>query len=473
VNARERTQLVVRPDPSRDGVHLVDDTVYLVFFRALLAFDANTGALRWAHLHPTDIVGAEVVHGAVVLVDAGGSVVWLGSHAGNVLDHHELGIQAAQAAFQLPIESPLPQGHAEPEGTAEAGLAAVASVDDARMIPVRVLAVRALANVPGAESTRALVAVASVPNAPDELRDAAGDALSQRTDGTRAMLDALDVHADFFRRTHAPPVGFIARALAHAHERRAVPQLVAHLQDPATPATDLAAIATALGDLGDPAAIAPLTEFVVTYHADQGTAAPVGGGAAVDDETAADRDALRTAVGAAAGALVALGGAPERRRLDALAHESATVPEVRHNIEHALAPPSPPPQPIHVASASPPPSGPPAVDRSRLPPRLTTEMIAHAFAPVRRELLGCLPHTAAPPAVRIEFRYDGDGHVLNTIVRPDGMSACMSPIVARVQFPATQVFREVRMFMLAPDHGAAQRHTPAANPRDTLRLDRP
>ena len=207
----------------------------------------------------------------------------LGAAHGNVLDRHPLGGPVAQAAIQAPLDLAVPHEHADPEAPAETGLTALARVADERLTGVRVIAARALALIPGVEATRSLVTIASDPSVPDEVRAAAGDALSGRTDGVRIMLDALDTHYDYYRRTVAPPVGVLARALAAVHEHRAVAPLIAHLQDPYTPANQLQAIVAALRDLGDPTVLPALLDFVTIYHADDGAVTPVGGGTAIDD----------------------------------------------------------------------------------------------------------------------------------------------------------------------------------------------
>ena len=258
VNARERTAVIVRADPANDGVHLVDDTVYLMYHRAIVAFDAHTGAVRWAFLNAVDMVGAEPARGALLAVDAGGGLVAIGAQHGNVLERHALGGPVAQAAIQVPIDFAVSHDHSDPEAPPEAALTALARVVDERLTPVRVIAVHALALIAGVEATRSLVTIASDPAVPDEVRAAAGDGLSGRTDGVRVMLDALDTHYDYYRRTVAPPVGVLARALAAVHEHRAVTPHIANLQDPYTPANQLKPIVAALRDLGDPTVIPAL-----------------------------------------------------------------------------------------------------------------------------------------------------------------------------------------------------------------------
>jgi hypothetical protein len=470
VNLRERSGVVARPDGSRPAVQFVDDAFYFVHHRLLFAFDATTGDGRWAHVRPVSITGVLPVRGAVVVVDENGGLAWLDTRAGNVIRRANLAMPNAQAVISAPVDTAHPADHPDPVQPAAETFAAAAGAIGDNLTPARVLAVKLLGTQRGSEATQAIVQIVSNTANPDELRTAAGDVLATRTDGTRAMIETLARHYDYYRRTDPPPLSYLARALGNAHDRRAVAPLVSHLQDPYTPARELASIAEALGDLGDRAALPALGDFVVTYHADDGAVPPIGTGAPVDDRSAADSDAIHAAVRAAAASLIRLGGAPERQRVRALAAASETSPRMRQALEEALRPPAPPPRPTTVASAAPPPEASPA-PAEVLPPRVTPAMINTAFARVRDRLVRCFPATNPPPSIQIHFRYDGEGRVLNAIVTPASLTACIEPIAREVQLPRTHVFREVRTYVVTrPPAARPARPRPATPPGRAARV---
>ena len=447
VNLRERSGVVARPDGARAGAQLIDDAFYFVHHRTLFAFDATTGDGRWAHVEPVSITGVIPVRGAVALVNENGALAWLDARAGNVIRRANLAMPNAQAIFAAPAEITHLADHPDPVRTAAETFAEAATATGDNLTPARVLAVRLLGTQRGSAATQSIVQIVSNTANPEELRTAAGDVLATRTDGTRAMIETLGTHYDYYRRTDSPPLSYLARALGNAHDRRAVAPLVAHLQDPYTPTRELAPIAEALGDLGDRAALPALMDFVVTYHADDGAVPPIGTGAAVDDRTAADIDAMHAAVRASAAAIIRLGGAPERQRVRTLADSSETPAGMRSALNEALHPPPPPRPAAAVASASPPPEAPAPVEV--LPPRATPAMINTAFARVRDRMVRCFPPGNTVATIQIHFRYDGDGHVLNAIVAPGTLTACIEPIAREVQLPRTHVFREVRTYVVA------------------------
>ncbi len=476
VNLRERAGIVARPDGTQPGVRLVDDTFYLQHHRLLFAFDATTGEGRWARVQPVAITGVLPVRGAVIVVDENGSLAWLDARAGNVIRRANLGMPNGQAVISAPVDIPHPADHPDAVQPAAETFAAAAAAMGDQLTAGRILAVRLLGTERGSAATQAIVHIVSNTANPEELRTAAGDLLATRTDGARAMIETLSTHYDYYRRTEVPPISYLARALGSARDRRAVAPLLSHLQDPYTPARELAPIADALRELGDRAALPALMDFVVTYHADDGPVPAVGQGAPTEDRTPADIEALHAALGAAAQAIVTLGGAPERARVRAMADDPTTAAPVRRVLIDAMRPRVPAPR---TASASPPPAVEvPVVREAPLPPRATVPMINLAFGRVRERLERCFPHANPPAAIRVQFRYDGDGRILNAVVMPPALQACVEPIAREVQLPRTHVFREVRTFIVnrpappprtrpAPAAGGAPRPPAPARPGAT------
>jgi hypothetical protein len=345
--------------------------------------------------------------------------------------------------IHVPIDfNPPRNGTDPPQEPITTLLATVASTDD-RLLPARLFAVRALANMPGADATAGLLDVTSRLGYPPALRASAGEALARRTDGIDSLLTALEVHYDYLRQTSAPPVGFIARALAHAHESRGVALLVAHLSDPETPAADLPPLVAALKELGDSTAVPALLDFVRLYHADDGPVPPVSGDEPINDRSLPEQEALNSALELAVQAVFQMGTPSDRRWIEYIARDPNTLSPVRNAIARAMPrPEQDAPAPVaDVADAGADPNVPPV--------RVTREMIQDAFAPVRDAMLHCLDHASSrPDQVRLEFRYDGAGTISSVAVVPAHFTACMAPIASGVRLPASQVSREIGSYYL-------------------------
>ncbi len=442
VDARERVRLVWRPDPALPGVALLHNTVFALYHRDVFALDAQTGALRWAYVSPNDLAGVSVVRAGLVLVDDHGGASLLAPDDGRA--RWRLGLPAGgpQAVLQVPADfSPSPNTDDPPRTLVESLLEASGG-SDSRLLPAQRFAAQALAALPGAPATAALVALLTRRGISPELRAVVGEGLVGRTEGTDAMLEALDHHYDYVRGVDVPPVGFLARALARAHERRAVSPLVSHLFDPATPTEDLAPIVVALRELADPSSVQSLADFVRLYHADVGAVTPVGGGDALIERDITEQVQLNAAVEQAIETIARLGGAPERALVDRVQSHPAAPESVRvaaSRVRDGAAPEAPAaPEPEAPAEARP--------DMSFGAPagRLSSDAIDGAMAPRRAEILACLRNAPSRPAqLRVQFRYDGDGRVSNVSVMPAAFQACVAPLVGQVQLPTSLAVREL------------------------------
>ncbi len=448
LDARGRVRVAWRPDPTAPGAALTDNTVYAVFYRDVFALDATTGTVRWAYVHPADLAGVEVVRGGIALVDEQGRAALLAAPDGRPAWRTDLGAPAAQAVFQLPADfHPPSQGGDAPRGATD-GLLEAAGGTDTRLMPAQLFAVRALAAMDSPEATRALVAILGHRSYPQDLRAAAGEALAHRTTGSDALIEALDTHYDYVRQTDAPPVGLLARGIAAAHDTRGAAALVAHLADPATPLADLPALVAALRVLNDPVALPALVDFVRLYHADVGAVPPVGGGDPIDDRLASDQDTLSVALEQAVQAIARMGGPADFRVLDDLLADPNSPQAVRVATARARGGGAHAPAGSEGAPDAAP-EGVPTPTFQMPASYLAADAIADGFAPHRDELLGCLRDAPSRPAqVRLEFFYDSEGHVTHVTVTPARFGACMSPLVERVQLPASQVGREIGTYNL-------------------------
>lgn len=440
-----------RPAAGGSGLALEGDTIYAVFFRSVLGLDARSGDLRWAHVHEHDIIGTRVVPRGLLVASRDGNVTLLERDNGGAARGVSIGQPLVAAAFTGGDWAP--SGSAEGSSTLGEQLLALARVSDARLVPARRFAVRRLARLEDADVTRHLIDVAADPAIPPQVRQEAGAALAARTSGIEHMLAALARHRSFLRNTGAPPVGYIARALAAAGAREGVPGLIAHLHDPSTPAEALPDIVQALRTLGDRAAVEPLRTFVLLYHAE------------------APDEMLGSALTVAVEALARLGGADEMPVLRAIADAPWSLAPVRQAasvqlaaLERAAATAAAAQQPAAgeggtaaageggatpaggqgggeggaegggeggdgvVIEAGTGPAGDPRV--------LTGAQIQAAFLEQRPILVRCLSNAAGRPlSARITFVLTGEGVVQRVLVAPDSPRACIEPVVRSMTFP--------------------------------------
>jgi len=442
LDARERVRLAWRPDASSTGAAFAGGTVYSVFHRDVFGIDPTSNAVRWGYVHNADLAGVEVSREGLAAVDENGHFIFVDAQTGALRWRVDLHATAAQAVLQVPSEFG-PRGHVE-EGarTPIESLLHAAGGTDSRLLPAQLFAVRALIDHDEPEATRALVEVLTHRRYPQELRAAAGEAITRRSNGTEAMIEALGARYDYVTGVEAPPVGLLARGIASHRERRAVPALIAHLRDPATPASDLPAIVSALRELGDPSCVAPLVDFIRLNHADTGAAPPVGGGDPIDDRLVADIEPMEAALEQAVMAVAALGSLNERRVLAEVAIHPRTPRMVSEAIARAL-------RSEGTAPVSTEPTA-PAMTFQLPPPYVPMEAIEAAFFPVRQELLECLRGAPSRPAtVRITFRYDGAGQISNVIVNPAVFQPCMEPVIDRVRLPESSANRAIGTYNLS------------------------
>lgn len=448
MNARERVRALWRPDPARPDVAMTDGKFYSLFYRALFGMDATTGAIQWGYLHTADIVSAEVVRGGVVFVDEQGNIAMVDQATGARRWGTSLNAAAQQVVLQLPMEFTAGSTGADANPTsAVERLLAVAGDSDTRLMPAQLFAVKGLAESTSADATRALVAIVTHPSNTQDLRAAAGEALTHRTSGGYAITEALSARYDYLRQPIVPPSGLLARALASSHEQSGVAALVAHLNDPATRAADVADIAAALRDLGDPAALPALQEFLRLYHADFGEVTPPGGGDAIDERADENSGTFLQALGAVAEAIARIGGNAQLASIDDAISDQRTPRDLRATLAGARSGHS-----TAGTAGTPSTGGGGSSEPSSMVVgvgALAQSQIDEAFAPVRPRLLECLRSATSRPAqVRIQFRYDTDGRITHPSIGRAEFQQCMGEIVTGVQLPTSTAGTEIGTFYL-------------------------
>ena len=414
-----------RPAGEGEHVTLLNDSLYLIFFKLVFALDAQSGSVKWVHSLPNDIVGAAVESSGIVVTDDAGKMTLLHADDGRAAPIADLGSRPTVMVFRAPNWAPTTASTEEVQPLAHQ-LMAAAQNNDSRIVPARAFAVKKLSEDQDPAVTENLLVLCETIAWPLPVHQASCGALGERRVGGDFVVRALERHGAFLQGRHEPPVGALAQAAAQMHERRAVPLLIAHLRDPQTPVEDLPAVVTALKVLADHSAGAPLEDFLRLYHADN-TQAP-----------------LVSAVKIAAEAVGELVGPVSADMLQAIADDPLAIADVREAAQNALVHFSEQSQAAAHADAE----GQQAQARaateaiqttSTLPVTLTAAHAETALAPVTAELRECLRTDASHPAsIRIVIAVSGEGQVQQVTTTPPSAQACVAPIVTARAFPANR-----------------------------------
>jgi outer membrane protein assembly factor BamB len=428
-SAQHRIALAWRPialDHVRIG--LQDGNLYLVFYRFVYALDPRDYTVRWVYVHDADIVGATAQADGLALADELGRFAFVGAMSGAALWKEESKLPSTVAR--------LPRGGAGASDVAAlnpqelpARLLAAAMDPDARLVPARILAVEQLARLPQADATANLIELCDTQRVAPPVRERACVKLKDRAIGAEHLLTALERHAGYLEGTTTPPVGALAKAAASLAEKRAVPLLVAHLKDPNTRSSDLPAVVAALGELGDPAAGEPLSDFFRIYHADP-----------IDEHVVAALELVPEA-------LVKLNGPVAMPVLEAVTYDGLGTYSVRQKARVALdglaaqqeaaqkrdeAAQVEQEQQVAAETQT-------AADPEQsLPTHLTNDLISEALLPVRDQLRNCLGAAAKPTfQARIVLVLE-DAQVRMVSVLPAELQGCVEPLVRAQTFPKTR-----------------------------------
>jgi outer membrane protein assembly factor BamB len=277
-SALDRVRVLWRAQPTPAGQPLTftHGGLVVLHFKYFIALD-EAGTVRWAVREIRDVAAAEQQGDAIVFLTTGGELAALDVATGARVALGSVGKRAVgatidAAGWKLPA--------AEPPLSAAQGLLAVVRDRDARFAAVKRWAAAALGTLPADAPglTAALVEVVRDPQASPDVVTAAGSSLAQRIrpDEVKLLVPGLSVRADFVAGVKPRGIGALAGAAATNRSRELVPLLVAHLTDPATPEPELAALAAALGEIGDPAAFRPLANLLLLHRADPAHALEAG-----------------------------------------------------------------------------------------------------------------------------------------------------------------------------------------------------
>lgn len=306
---------------AKEGTGFQDDTSVLQFYRYFFGFQASSGVLKWAYMHPaTEVISSCHTGGHVVFVSRDGKFVLLDAKTGGRVHEVESGIRTHGATFDIDGFVPPAGAAAKPADLVET-LKEIIREPDLQFQDAKVFAVSQLVKVQGAEISKILLDIINGTSTPVSVRRAAGQVLVERAseESLGIFLAALDIRYDFLKGTRPNGVGIVARALAKIGSTKAVPQLLAQLNEPNTPYSALEDIVKALVTLNDKRMVWPFSQFLLTYRAEPAFAAHIN-----------------VLIGIAR-ALIKSGGKPERQLLTFVAEDHHTLPQLRQFLVRELA----------------------------------------------------------------------------------------------------------------------------------------
>jgi outer membrane protein assembly factor BamB len=330
-SALDRNHILWRVSVEGERARFRDDLTVVHEYKFFFAFDATSGQLRWAYKHAEDAVASTDTGRSILFASADGDIVALDRRTGAQLyAAHLPGEWVRGAAFDA--EGFAPAAAAAPVTTAGAPaapglvdtLVSIISDPDRRFPDVKLFAIEELGRQPGREPTRKLLDIMGMgkEGLPPLASQKVGEALAARRDTQSAdmLAGALRLTADYADGQAAPPVEFLAKAVASlgAGGRVVAPELVAQLRRPETSPAAAAQIARALAATGAEDGVPALRDFLSMYRAD-----PV-------------YDADPTALIAASEALLKLGGPADRMLLLFVAEEPHTAAGLRAHLTRAL-----------------------------------------------------------------------------------------------------------------------------------------
>ncbi len=422
-HGRVAVHFAMRPTPD---LALLDGRIYFVFYRSILALRVD-GSLVWARTFEDDIIASEPAPGGLAVVTERGQVLLVAGDTGQVERTQELGAPVALAAIDTAtLRVPSPTALAP---SLRDGLVALAIDTDSRLLPVRVLAVRALGALPAPDATRDLLDIYAQRSAPALLQRAVADALRSRRVGGEYLVDALLARYDFLERTRPAPLAVIVPALVELGERRATPRLVDLLRDHETPTNMLFAVASALVTLGDASVVDPLHDFLRRYRADSSLA-----------------DAPEALLEAARGVLQH-GGATGHDRIALIAQSSRTPPALASALQSLLDP--------ATQDETPAPTSGSAAIPAPLPEALHQDLVRATFVEHVSDLRDCvlaeLQRTPTLARVRLAFIVESDGstHAWSFVPNRPEFVDCLYPKVRSYRFAPFRAGRQIASYTVA------------------------
>jgi outer membrane protein assembly factor BamB len=415
-----------------DEIRVADKSFYLLFYRYVFRLRAD-GTVVWCRVLVDDVIGSQSIRGGLITVAETGALHLLDAETGRVLFRTRIQAQLAsvhidaQGLTQTISRSAPPD---DPIPSLREQLIRVANDPDNRLMLARGFAIRQLARLPIPEVTRDLLDLYAHSAVPPVLKQTIAQLLVSRRRGQEHLLDALLQHADFLTGTPSPALSLIVPALVEMQEKRAVPSLVHHLFDHATPIADLPIVISGIRQLGDASVIPLLKKFLQLYRSDSAF------------------DGSEEILLATADALLHFGGPDERAFLQRLTESTTTLHPLATAIRSRLAPATS--LRTEVAQTTP-----RKTKGKKRPNKRDRASINATFARHTDDLRECImqeigrnPELAQ---VRIAFivNRDGTAHGFRFVPHNPQFVACLEPKVTRYRFPPARVSRELATYVIA------------------------
>jgi outer membrane protein assembly factor BamB len=324
-SAIDRNRVLWRIDVDGGRTQFRDGLAFVHDYRFFFAFDAGSGALRWAYSSPADAIASADTGNAILYATVDGEIDALDPRTGTRVYQASLSGEVVRGAtFDADWFAPKPgdASAAPPSPDTTATLAGIIADPDQRFPALKLFAVEELGRQPGRTVTTKLIGLLTDEKTAPLAHQKAAEMLIGRRDAGAVDLyrNALRAHADFCDRRPAPPVEELARAIGALGPlaRSLAPDLEAHLALPETTPAAAAEIARALVAIGAGESTGALRDFLTMYRSD-----PVY-----------ERDP--TALIAASEALLRLGGTGDRELLLFVAEEPHTAPGLRAHLQRAM-----------------------------------------------------------------------------------------------------------------------------------------
>jgi outer membrane protein assembly factor BamB len=323
-SAIDRNRILWRVTVDGDRPQFRDGLAFVHDYRFFFAFDAGSGALRWAYGAPNSDAVASVDTGhAILFVTADGEIGGLDPITGaRLYEAHLPGEMVRGASFDAEGFAPVGAAAASKPPDMLTALTSIIADPDQRFPALKLFAIEELGRQPGREVTAKLIDILQREGLAPLAYQKAGEMLVARRDAGSLdlMTAALRAHADYAEKRPAPPVEVLARAVGALGPlgRALAPDLAAHLRLPETSPAAAAEIARVLVAVGAQESLPALRDFLCLYRAD----------------SSYERDP--TALVAVAEALLKLGGPTDRALLLFLAEEPHTATGLRTHLVRAL-----------------------------------------------------------------------------------------------------------------------------------------
>ncbi len=434
---RIRTYFAIGAPTEGNPLPLVENTLYVVYYRFVFAFDGDRH-LKWTRILGEDAIGAQVVQTGLLTVGEQGAINVLDPNTGNDRFAATLGAELASVAIDAATFAPT--GEPGEARDLRQSLVEISVHPDNRLVAARGLALTMLARIDEPEITRDLLDLYAQRSMPSALRAAIERALRRRRSGAEFLVQALDRHYDFIENTIAPPLELIVPSLLEMQAREAVPGLIQQMQDHETPLEVLPTLINAIVELGDASVVPPLTAFLALYRA---------------DSTFGQNP---QALAIAAEGIFKHGGTEGREALTRLAADGRTGANVSEAIRGLFEREARAAEQLAQRQAQEEEAARLAAQRreeAERPLTLSQEVINQTLAEHADEFRGCimeeLGRNPELAEVRFVFIINGDGTTRDHTFAPSRaeFTACVQPKLADVHFPPFRQSRQRARFAIA------------------------